>query len=173
MSRASWGKAKLEVKSLSSEILGLTSEGLNLEEIYNVLCASDKLTIGKSTFKRHASDIIVDNRTLTLKRLLNDRIITSAEFNHRVNARIGPPARSASTPTTAVSTDTAPTDEASPPRSGRTVIPGSSLKRGGFNDPDLRVATNDLLDQVYGTSKSSLEQKPFVHDPNDTDTDLW
>jgi len=58
MSRASWGKAKLVALSLSSDIQRLHSEGLNLEEIFHELRACGKLSIGKSTFKRHAATII-------------------------------------------------------------------------------------------------------------------
>ncbi len=56
MTRASWGKAKVVVYALKSEILTLHLQGQNLEEIFHSF--STRLTTGKSTFKRHASAII-------------------------------------------------------------------------------------------------------------------
>jgi len=48
MTRAAWGKAKLEVYALKNEILTLKSEGSTTEEIYRAV--ADRLTIGQSTF---------------------------------------------------------------------------------------------------------------------------
>jgi len=56
MTRALWGKAKLEVYALKDEILTLKSEGSTIEEIYRAV--ADRLTIGQSTFYRHTSAII-------------------------------------------------------------------------------------------------------------------
>lgn len=55
MARAAWGKAKREVLLLKSEILNLCEQGASLDEIYRLLSADKKLTIGSRTFRRHAA----------------------------------------------------------------------------------------------------------------------
>jgi len=55
MSRASWGKAKLAIYLLKDEILALHAQGATIEETYKEL--SERLNVGVSTFRRHASEI--------------------------------------------------------------------------------------------------------------------
>ena len=55
MSRASWGKAKLAIYLLETEILALHAQGATIEETYKEL--SSRLNVGVSTFRRHASEI--------------------------------------------------------------------------------------------------------------------
>ena len=96
MSRKLWGKAKLEVLALRSEILALAMDGLTVNQTYKQL--ADRLSVGERTFRRHASYIIKDTRTLTLKRLLNENVITPKEFETRINARLNSLASPSSEP---------------------------------------------------------------------------
>lgn len=57
MGRTAWGKAKREVKALKADILASLGSGATLEEIYKALSSAGRLTVGKSTFFRHAATI--------------------------------------------------------------------------------------------------------------------
>lgn len=151
MPRAKWGKAKLIVSALRSEIERLYSENLNLEEIYLQLSADGKIDIGKRTFKRHASDIIKSTRTLTLKRLLNDEIITPDEFKTRADARLGALASPSPLPSKN------PIQEA--PSQSPAAEPSSDPK------PTQKPKRK--------SKASSTKPKAFKHDPRATDEKLW
>lgn len=151
MSRAKWGKAKLNVLALKSEIECFYSQNLNLEEIYQRLSADGKLAIGKRTFKRHASDLIKDTRTLTLKRLLNDEIITPDEFNKRIESRLGAIASPSSQP------PQNPIQEV--PSQPPAAVPSSETK------------TNHK--PQHESEARATKPKAFKHDPQATDDELW
>jgi hypothetical protein len=173
MSRANWGKAKLIVSALRSEIENLFSEDLNLEEIYQRLSADGKINIGKSTFKRHASDIIKDTRTLTLKRLLNEEIITPNEFKTRIKSRLGALASPSSQPLASLSSDQPrpkaryiwPSPNSTPsqtphPKQSIQTTPSPARSFGHKGDG----ATPDFLQDVYG----GTQPKPYQEeDPNE------
>jgi hypothetical protein len=53
MTRIAWGKGKREVLLLKVEINALFAEGATVEEAYRTL--SDRLTVSKPTFRRHAA----------------------------------------------------------------------------------------------------------------------
>jgi len=55
MTRAAWGKAKHEIYAIRQDVLSLLAKGENLETIYQHLKAEKKITVGRSTFKRHAA----------------------------------------------------------------------------------------------------------------------
>ena len=69
-SRTGWGKGKLQVSILKEEIMNLLVQGKNLEEIYLAFLNEEKITIGKSTFKRHA-------RTLQQQSLHSSKVINT------------------------------------------------------------------------------------------------
>ena len=152
MSRAKWGKAKLNVLALKSEIECLYSENLNLEEIYQRLSADGKLSIGKRTFKRHASDLIKDTRTLTLKRLLNDKIITTDEFNTRIESRLGG----------------SPSPSSQPPKNSIPVVPSQPPAVEPSSDPQPKTQRPKKT-EASSTKKTSA----FAHDPSATDKEMW
>lgn len=58
MSGTAWGKAKHQVYVLSADIIVLDDQGENLEAIFQKLKADNGLSVGKSTFKRHAKEIL-------------------------------------------------------------------------------------------------------------------
>ena len=55
--RKSWGKAKIEVLALKSDILQLSAQGMNLSEIHRQLTSLEKLTICLRTFSVYAKQI--------------------------------------------------------------------------------------------------------------------
>ncbi|PJI41886.1 MAG: hypothetical protein CTR53_05350 [Ferrovibrio sp.] len=57
MGSLSWGKAKREIFALKPEIATLIKNGATLVEAYKILCAAGRLTVGESTFFRHAAVI--------------------------------------------------------------------------------------------------------------------
>jgi hypothetical protein len=57
MDRQAWGKAKREVLALKSEIVALISSGSTLVEAFKILSDAGRLTVGESTFFRHAKAI--------------------------------------------------------------------------------------------------------------------
>lgn len=50
-----WGKAKREINALKSEIVVLLNNGATLKEAYEVLSGAGRLSVGASTFFRHAA----------------------------------------------------------------------------------------------------------------------
>lgn len=57
MERQAWGKAKREVLALKSEIVALIRSGSTLVEAFKILSDAGRLTVGESTFFRHAKAI--------------------------------------------------------------------------------------------------------------------
>lgn len=57
MARAAWGKAKREVLALKRDIEAHLRSGATVEETFKTLAGSNKLSVGKSTFFRHAASI--------------------------------------------------------------------------------------------------------------------
>ncbi|NQU58500.1 MAG: hypothetical protein HQ513_14805 [Rhodospirillales bacterium] len=53
MTRIAWGKGKREVLLFKNEINDLFAQGATIEETYRIL--SDRLTVSKPTFRRHAA----------------------------------------------------------------------------------------------------------------------
>jgi hypothetical protein len=160
MSRANWGKAKLIVSALRSDIERLYSEDLNLEEIFQHLRADGKITIARRTFKRHASDIIKDTRTLTLKRLLNEEIITPDEFKTRIEARLGAlPSPSSQSPQKKIPVTSRPpavepsseTTKSQTSKAKPKVISTFGQDRFGHNSKDA----DDAVSAAYGLSPAT------------------
>jgi len=58
--KKSWGKAKIEVLALRSDILDLLNQGFSKHEIYRRYKSEQKLTLGFRTFSRHAKKIYED-----------------------------------------------------------------------------------------------------------------
>ncbi len=58
--KKSWGKAKIEVLALRSDILDLLNQGFSKREIYRRFKSEQKLTLGFRTFSRHAKKIYED-----------------------------------------------------------------------------------------------------------------
>lgn len=63
MASMAWGKAKREVLALKPEIVALIKNGATLVEIYKILYAAGRLTVGESTFFRHAA--VIRDETLS------------------------------------------------------------------------------------------------------------
>ncbi|MFN4277974.1 MAG: hypothetical protein ACK4FJ_16895 [Ferrovibrio sp.] len=57
MSSLAWGRAKREILALRPEIATLIKSGATLVEAYKILCGAGRLTVGESTFFRHAAVI--------------------------------------------------------------------------------------------------------------------
>jgi len=55
MAHVAWGKGKREVLLLKVEINDLFAQGATIEESYQIL--SDRLTVSKPTFRRHAATL--------------------------------------------------------------------------------------------------------------------
>ncbi len=56
-----WGAAKVEVLALAPEIQNLYAENQNLTAIFKILFEQKKITIGASTFYRHAAKLVKNN----------------------------------------------------------------------------------------------------------------
>ncbi len=59
--KKSWGAAKVEILALAPEIQNLYAENKNLTSIFKILFEQKKITIGASTFYRHAAKIVKDS----------------------------------------------------------------------------------------------------------------
>lgn len=57
MSSLAWGKAKREILALKPEIATLIKNGATLVEAFKILRAAGRLSVGESTFFRHAAVI--------------------------------------------------------------------------------------------------------------------
>ncbi len=59
--KKSWGAAKVEILALAPEIQNLYAENQNLTAVFKILFEQKKITIGASTFRRHAAKIVKDS----------------------------------------------------------------------------------------------------------------
>lgn len=148
MSRALWGKAKLDIYAFKNDILSLHQQGQNLEEIFNNLSA--RLAVGKRTFKRHASAIIKAAHQ-------SPKAHYQPGSTHLVSGMIGTPSPTPPAVDTQKATERAPNPVRKPAPSPRPPSHSKSVVKPKFNHNP--TVTPELLDELWGTKSDDTSKK--------------